>query len=127
MKTQSLNPSTIDEYISTFPPEVRDIPEKLRVTIKKAAPDADEKISYQLPTFTLKGNLVHFGAFKKHIGFYPPVKDPELRAEASIYAGEKGNLRFPLDKPIPHALVTKLVKARVKENQAKAAAKRRRR
>lgn len=127
MKAGPRNPTTIYEYISAFPPEVQAILEKLRGTIKKAAPGAEEKISYQLPTFTLKGNLVHFGAFKTHIGFYPPVRDAKLKAEASIYAGEKGNLRFPLDKPIPYALVTKLVKARVKENQERAAAKSRRR
>ncbi|MGH7588974.1 MAG: iron chaperone [Gemmatimonadota bacterium] len=124
---KAANPSSIDEYISAFPPDVRAILEKLRATIKKAAPAAEEKISYQIPTFTLKGNLVHFGAFKTHIGFYPPVRDAKLKAEASTYAGEKGNLRFPLDKPIPYALVTKLVKARVRENQEKTDAKSRRR
>ncbi len=86
---------------------------------QEAAPGAEEKISYQIPSFTLKGHLVYFGAFKKHIGFYPPVRDKSLRRETSIYEGEKGNLRFPLDKPIPYNLISKIVKARVRENQAK--------
>ena len=86
--------------------------------IKKAAPDAEEGISYQMPTFTLNGPLVYFGAFKKHIGLYPPVRrDENLMSEMSIYEGEKGNLRFPLDKPIPYALISKIVKVRIRENQ----------
>ena len=93
---------------------------KIRATIKRAAPAAEEKISYQIPTFTLSGNLVHFAAFKKHIGFYPPVRDKKLRVEVSAYAGEKGNLRFPLDKPIPYALIGRLVRARVRENLERA-------
>jgi uncharacterized protein YdhG (YjbR/CyaY superfamily) len=117
MKANRNTPSNIDEYIAAFSPEIQSILENIRVTIRKAAPDAEEKISYQIPTFALKGNLVHFAAFKKHIGFYPPVKgDERLKSEASIYAGEKGNLRFPLDKPIPYALISKIVKARVKQN-----------
>ena len=109
--------TTIDEYIAMFSPEVQAILERIRVTIGNAAPDAKEKISYQMPTFALKGHLVYFGAFKKHIGFYPPVRDEKLRREASIYAGEKGNLRFPIDKPIPYRLIGAIVKARVKENE----------
>jgi uncharacterized protein YdhG (YjbR/CyaY superfamily) len=119
MKPDHRTPTSIDEYIAAFPPELRSILERIRVTIKKAAPDAEEKISYQMPAFTLKGHLVYFGAFKKHIGFYPPVRDKSLRRETSIYEGEKGNLRFPLDKPIPYNLISKIVKARVRENQAK--------
>ena len=117
MKADPTTPTTIDEYIATFSPEVQAILERIRVTIRNAAPDAKEKISYQLPTFTLKGPLVYFGAFKKHIGFYPPVRDEKLRREASIYTGEKGNLRFPIDKPIPYKLIGAIVKARVKENE----------
>jgi uncharacterized protein YdhG (YjbR/CyaY superfamily) len=116
MKADHTTPTTIDEYIAAFSPQVRTILERIRATIKKAAPDAEEKISYQLPTFTLKGHLVYFGAFKKHIGFYPPVRDEKLRRETSIYEGEKGNLRFPFDKPIPYTLIDKIVKARVREN-----------
>jgi uncharacterized protein YdhG (YjbR/CyaY superfamily) len=117
MKSNSTAPATIDEYIAAFPPKVRLILEKIRATIKKAAPDADEKISYQIPTFTLDGPLVHFGAFKRHIGFYPPVKDERLRRDAAQYAGEKGNLQFPLDKPIPYGLIGRIVRARVKEKR----------
>lgn len=120
MKADRATPMSIDEYIRAAPPEVRPILQKIRQTIKKAAPAAEEKISYQIPTFTLKGNLVHFAAFKKHIGFYPPVRDKTLRAETSVYAGERGNLRFPLDRPIPYALIGRLVKARLKENQKRA-------
>ena len=125
MKADHTTPTTIDEYIAAFSPEVRSILERIRVTIKKAAPDAEEKISYQIPTFTLKGPLVYFGAFKKHIGFYPPVRDERLRRETSIYEGEKGNLRFPLDKPIPYTLISKIVKVRVRENQEEKDSKRR--
>lgn len=125
MKIAKTTPATIDEYIAAFSPEVRSILEMIRVTIKKAAPAAKEKISYQMPAFTLEGDLVYFGAFKKHIGFYPPVRDEKLRAEAATYAGEKGNLRFPLDEPIPYTLISKLVKARVRENQERADAKKR--
>ncbi len=125
MKADHTTPTTIDEYIAAFSPEVRAILEKIRMTIKKAAPDAEEKISYQLPTFALKGHLVYFGAFKKHIGLYPPVRDENLRRETSIYEGEKGNLRFPLDKPIPYTLISKIVKVRVRENQEEEGAKRR--
>ena len=124
MKANHTAPTNIDEYIAAFPPEVRSILERIRATIKKAARDAEEKISYQLPTFTLKGHLVYFGAFKKHIGFYPPVRDKSLRRETSIYEGEKGNLTFPLDKPIPYNLISKIVKARVRENQEKEDVKR---
>ena len=125
MKADHTTPRSIDEYIAAFSPQVRSILERIRVTIKKAAPGAEEKISYQMPSFTLKGHLVYFGAFKKHIGFYPPVRDKNLRRETSIYEGEKGNLRFPFDKPIPYTLISKIVKARVRENQKKEDAKRR--
>jgi uncharacterized protein YdhG (YjbR/CyaY superfamily) len=120
MKADRATPASINEYITAAAPEVRSILGKIRETIKKAAPAAEEKISYRMPTFTLKGNLVYFAAFKSHIGFYPPVRDRKLRVEASVYAGEKGNLRFPLDKPIPYALISRLVKARVRENQERA-------
>lgn len=123
METNRTAPKNIDQYIAGFPPAVQKILETIRATIQKAAPDAKEKISYQIPAFTLNGDLVYFGAFKKHIGLYPPVTDEKLKEETSIYAGEKGNLRFPLDKPIPHALIGKIVKVRVKENLARAAAK----
>lgn len=117
MKADPKVPANIDDYIAALSPEIRSILEKIRATIRKAAPDAVETISYRIPTFTLSGNLVHFAAFKHHIGFYPPVRsDEKLREEASIYANEKGNLRFPLDERIPYALIGRIVKARVREN-----------
>ncbi|MFZ0686200.1 MAG: DUF1801 domain-containing protein [Terriglobales bacterium] len=121
MPTARANPKTIDGYIVSFPPDVQAILEKIRCTIRNAAPGAIETIRYSIPTFTLNGVLVHFAAFKKHIGFYPPVRgDAKLEKAASIYAGEKGNLRFPLDQPIPYRLIEKLVKLRVKQNRLKA-------
>ena len=117
MKAGRKAPANIDDYIAAFPPEIQAILEKIRATIRKAAPDAVETISYQIPTFVLCGNLVHFAAFKNHIGLYPPVRsDEKLRNEASVYANEKGNLRFPLEGRIPYALIGRLVKARVREN-----------
>jgi len=118
-------PRNIDEYIASFPPDVGAILEKIRLTIRKAAPAAQETIRYNMPTFTLVGNLVHFAAFKKHIGFYPPVKgDPKLAKVISGYAGEKGNLRFPLDQAIPYGLIVKLVKLRAKQSLLRARAAR---
>jgi uncharacterized protein YdhG (YjbR/CyaY superfamily) len=122
--TDRSTPSSIDEYIAGFTPEVRGILRKIRSTIRKAAPKATEKISYQMPAFTLDRDLVYFAAFKKHIGLYPPVTgDQKLRKEAAPYAGEKGNLRFPLDEPIPYALIGRIVKARVKEQRERVASK----
>jgi len=98
--------------------------EKIRMTIRKAAPGAQETIKYQMPTFLLEGNLVYFAAFKKHIGFYPPVKGlVKFKDELSTYEGPKGSLLFPLDKPIPYDLISEIVKFRVLENQEKARAK----
>lgn len=111
---------TIDDYISTFPEDMRSILEKMRKTIRGAAPDAEETISYRIPTFKLNGNLVHFAAFKDHIGFFPTssarVAFPK---ELSKYKGGIGTIQFPLDQPIPYALVRKIVKYRVKENTSK--------
>jgi uncharacterized protein YdhG (YjbR/CyaY superfamily) len=124
MRTERTSPKNIDEYIAGFPPDVQEILEKIRSTIKKAAPDAEETINYQMPTFTLKGNLVHFAAFKKHIGFYPtPTGIEKFKDELSGYEGAKGSVQFPLDKPIPFALISRIVKFRVKENLDRAAAK----
>jgi uncharacterized protein YdhG (YjbR/CyaY superfamily) len=123
MKTKLSNPDTIDEYIADFPHEIQAILQKIRETIHKAAPKATERISYRMPCFAKDGNLVYFAAFKKHIGFFPPVGEKELREQASRYAGPKGNLQFPLNEPIPYALIAKIVKQRVKENKAHAAAK----
>lgn len=116
--------TSIDEYIAAFPEDIQKILEKIRATIKAAAPDAEEKISYQMPTFALKGNLVHFAAFKNHIGFYPvPTGIEKFKKELSVYEGAKGSVKFPLDKPIPYNLISKIVKFRVKENLANAAEK----
>ena len=116
---------TIDEYIEAFPKDVQGILQRIRKTIRKAAPEAVETISYQMPTFTLKGRyLVYFAAYKKHIGFYPaPIGIAEFEAELSVYGSGKGTLKFPLDKPIPFDLISKIVKFRVTENLDKAAAK----
>lgn len=125
MKGDSTKPATIDEYIAAFPPEIRSVLEKIRSTIREAVPDAEETISYGMPTFTYKGGpLVYFGAFKKHIGFYPPIRDEKLRQEASIYEGEKGNLRFPFDQPIPYVLIGRIAKARAGEGAEGESAKR---
>ena len=124
MENNKIGFVSMDEYIATFPEEIQTILEKIRATIKTAAPDAQEKISYQMPTFDLKGNLVHFAAFKNHIGFYPtPTGIENFKKELSAYAGAKGSVQFPLDQPIPYDLISKIVKFRVKENLAKAAAK----
>jgi uncharacterized protein YdhG (YjbR/CyaY superfamily) len=116
-------PQTIDEYIASSPAEVRPVLEAIRATVRKAAPTAEERISYRIPAFFLGGVLVYFAAFKKHIGFYPPVRDESLKPLLSKYAGPKGNLQFPLSEPMPHALIARIVKARLKECRAVKAAK----
>ncbi len=118
--------TTIDEYIALFPAQVQAKLNELRATIKAAAPEASEKISYALPTFFLKGNLVHFGAHANHIGFYPtPSGMDHFQPELSVYKTAKGSAQFPLDQPLPLDLVTRIVKFRVAENLAAAAAKKR--
>jgi uncharacterized protein YdhG (YjbR/CyaY superfamily) len=117
-------PTDIDEYIAGFPHDIQEILEEIRMTIRRAAPDAEETIKYRMPTFTLKGNLVHFAAFKKHIGFYPaPTGIEEFENELSVYEGGKGSVQFPLDKPIPFDLISKIVRFRVEENLARAKAR----
>jgi len=117
MKTQYKN---IDEYIKTYPTNIQSILEQMRQTIRKAAPEAIEAISYQMPAFKLNGNLVYFAAFKYHIGFYPTSSGIEaFKQELSPYKTSKGAAQFPLDKPIPYDLVEKIVLFRVKENLAK--------
>ena len=116
--------ASIDEYIAAFPEEVQARLQALRATIKAAAPDAQEKISYQMPTFALQGNLVHFAAFKNHIGFYPaPSGIQAFEDDLAIYGNAKGSVRFPLDQPLPLDLVSRIVKYRVEENLKKAALK----
>jgi uncharacterized protein YdhG (YjbR/CyaY superfamily) len=125
MKTKRTGPKNIDEYIAGFPNDVQEILEKIRLMIREVAPEAGEKISYQIPAFTLDGDLIYFAAFKKHIGLYPPVKgDEKLRKELAPYLGEKGNLKFPLDEPIPYSLIKRVVKARLKEHREKIASRR---
>ena len=127
MRTEQTAPQNIDEYIAGFPPDVQSLLEKTRTTIKNAAPDAEEAIKYQLPTFTLHGNLVHFGAFQKHLGFYPGASGiAEFKAELSGYRGAKGSVQFPFDQPIPFDLISEITRFRVQENLDKAKAKRKR-
>jgi len=111
-------PQSVDAYIESSRPGVRPILEAIRATVRKAAPTAEERISYRMPAFFLGGVLVYFAAFKKHIGLYPPVRDKSLKPLVAKYAGPKGNLQFPLSEPIPLALISKIVKARVKELRA---------
>lgn len=119
-------PQTIDEYIGRYPEEVQAILQKVRATIRAAAPEAEETISYQMPTFKLHGKyLVYFAAHKSHIGFYPTPGGIEGLQEAlAKYQSGKGTLRFPLDEPIPYDLITRVVELRAAENLAKATAKR---
>jgi uncharacterized protein YdhG (YjbR/CyaY superfamily) len=124
MDSNQKSPANIDEYIAGFPKDVQLILQKIRETIKKAAPDAVEAISYQMPTFRLHGNLVHFAGYTHHIGFYPvPSGIEKFKAELSVYKQGKGSVQFPLDQPIPYDLITRIVKFRVEENLKKAAVK----
>jgi uncharacterized protein YdhG (YjbR/CyaY superfamily) len=115
----------IDQFISNYPPEVQTILQKIRALIQKSAPGAEEAMSYGIPTFKLNGkNLVHFSAFKEHIGFYPtPMGIEKFKKELSAYEGAKGSVKFPLNKPIPYALITKIVQFRVKDVSAQVKAK----
>lgn len=108
-------PRTVDEYIAKAPTEVRAVLESVRTTVRAAAPEAQERISYGMPAYFLDRAVVYFGAFKNHIGFYPPVQAASLKPLLARYAGPKGNLQFPLSEPMPHALITKIVRARVNE------------
>src|SRR5437762_14158979 len=122
-KTQK--PTDIDGYISQFPADVRAVLQEVRETISHAAPDAKEVISYQMPAFKQHGILVYFAAWQKHIGMYPPISgDKALEKAVARYAGPKGNLQFPLDEPMPYNLIERIVKLRVKQDLANAAAKR---
>ncbi|MCC6797851.1 MAG: DUF1801 domain-containing protein [Candidatus Hydrogenedentes bacterium] len=119
-------PGTIDAYIAGFPWDVQKLLREVRGTIRKAAPDAEEAMKYGIPTFVLNGNLVHFAAFKQHIGFYPtPSGIEKFKDELSRYKGAKGSVQFPLDEPIPLKLIERIVAFRVKEARAKSAAKKR--
>ncbi len=116
--------TSIDEYIATFPEKTQSILQALRAVIKAAAPDATEKISYQMPTFYLQGNLIHFAAYKSHIGVYPtPTGIEAFKDELAGYENAKGSVQFPIDQPLPMDLITRIVKYRMEENLKKAAEK----
>ncbi len=122
MKTQP--PKTIDEYIAGFPSDVQKILQKIRLTIRKAAPGAEEAIKYQIPTFVLKGNLISFAGYKNHIGIYPaPAGTQKFNKELSVYRTSKATVRFPLDKPIPYDLIMQIVKFRLEKINADAKSK----
>jgi uncharacterized protein YdhG (YjbR/CyaY superfamily) len=124
MQKSAMTCTTIDEYIAGFPEDVQKILTRVRAVIHTAAPDAKEKISYQMPTFFLNGNLVHFAAFKHHIGFYPtPSGVTEFMPELEKYEKSKGAIQFPLDQPIPYDLIGRITSFRVKESLEKAQAK----
>ena len=117
MENKRSDYNSIDEYIGTFPKEVQEILKKMLAVVKEAAPDAEERISYRMPTFSQKGNLVHFAAYKKHIGFYPkPSGIQAFQNELSAYEGAKGAVKFPIDEPLPYTLIGKIVRFRVTEN-----------
>ena len=123
MNAKQPQPQSIDEYIAGYPEPVQRLLEQVRAVIKAAAPDAQEAIKYRLPTFVLNGNLVHFGAFKNHIGFYPTASGiAKFKDDLSAFENSKGSVQFPLDKPMPLKLITKFVKFRVTEVRAKASA-----
>jgi uncharacterized protein YdhG (YjbR/CyaY superfamily) len=116
--------ANIDEFIAGYPEHVQDILHRIRTIIREAAPGAQEAIKYGIPTFTLEGNLVHFSAFKKHIGFYPdPSGIEKFKQELSPYKGAKGSIQFPLDQPIPYDLIRRIVEFRVQENLENAQAR----
>jgi uncharacterized protein YdhG (YjbR/CyaY superfamily) len=122
---KSAPPKDIDNYISQFPADVQAILEKVRETIRRAAPDAKETISYMMPAFRQHGILVYFAAWEKHIGMYPPISgNKTLEKAIARYAGPRGNLQFPLDQPMPYHLIARIVKFRVRQDSEKAAAKR---
>jgi uncharacterized protein YdhG (YjbR/CyaY superfamily) len=127
MKAKQKQPTTIDEYIAGFPKDVQERLQKIRATIRKAAPEAEEAIKYQIPTFVLNGNLIHFGGYQHHIGLYPgsrPVE--EFKDELTKYRVSKGTVQFPLDKSLPLGLIGRITRFCVKRNLEKAATKRHR-
>ncbi|MEO7978012.1 DUF1801 domain-containing protein [Flavobacterium sp.] len=118
---ETKKPENFDDYIGRFPNEVREILERIRMTIREAAPEAEEKISYSMPAIDQNGIIVYFAAFKNHIGLYAlPTGHKGFKEELSSYKSGKGSVQFPLDKPIPYDLITKIVKFRLKENLLKA-------
>jgi uncharacterized protein YdhG (YjbR/CyaY superfamily) len=118
-------PQTVDEYISRFPPEVQEVLASVRATVLASAPEAEERISYKMPAVFQHGAVVYYAAFKKHIGLYPPVRDPRVGALVARFAGPKGNLQFPLAEPLPLELIARVVRANLGANLARAASKQR--
>ena len=124
MATEKTTPKNMDEYIASFPAEVREKLEKIRRTIRAAAPEAEETIKYGIPTFTLYGNMLSFAAYKKHIGVYPvPSGTDEFNNKLSAYMAEKSTVQFPLDKPIPYDLIGQIAMFRAKDMAGRAEAK----
>jgi uncharacterized protein YdhG (YjbR/CyaY superfamily) len=124
MNNMKFQPKDIDDYISIYPKKIQKLLQTIRTTIAKAAPDAEEAISYQIPTFKLKGNLVHFAAFKNHLGFYPGADGvATFKKELSKYETSKGTIQFPFDQILPLKLISDIVKYRVMVNENKAKAK----
>ncbi len=124
MDAKETSPKNIDDYIAQCPKEIQERLQTLRRTIHEVAPDAEEAISYKMPAFKLNGNLVYFAAFPHHIGFYPiPTGVEKFKKELSVFKQGRGSVQFPNDKPLPLALIRRIVAFRVKENRAKAAAK----
>lgn len=120
MKTTAGPPKTIDDYIAGFPRDVQALLKQVRKAIRKAAPDAEEAIRYRIPTFVLNGNLVHFAAFKNHIGFYPsPSGIKAFKSDLFAYKCAKGSVQFPIDQAMPLSLIERVVTFRVKESQLK--------
>ncbi len=121
MKAPQKTPGDIDDYIADFPKETQQVVQKIRATVKKAAPGVEEKISYKMPAFMLRGHyLVHIAAYKTHIGLYPaPDSKGEFKEAVKTYGSGRSTLKFPLEKPIPYGLISRIVKSRVKENALK--------
>lgn len=118
-------PQNIDEYISAFPADIQALLQSIRATVRKAAPEAEEDMRYGMPTFRWHGNVLYFAAYRNHIGVYPAPRENEaFREELAQYEGAKGTLRLPLDRPIPHDLIARIVRFRMKANRESAAAKR---
>lgn len=126
MQADPAAPATVDAYIAGFAPDVQKVLRQIRATVRAAVPDAEETIKYGMPTYVHDGNLVYFAAFKKHVGFFGTsleMGNGALKDELSVYAGPKGSLKFPLGKPVPLDLITRIVEIRVKENQKRVEAR----
>lgn len=125
MQENKVTYESVEQYIAAFEPEVQELLQSLRKVIQQAAPEAEEKISYQMPTWCLHKNLVHFAAYKTHIGFYPAPSGIEaFKEELAQYKRAKGSVQFPIREPLPYDLITRIVRFRVEENQRQAAEKR---